>query len=73
MRHPSMIVPRPAMPMSRSALRRRLDRLRERVSVAMQTAGFAFDPANKSVAWARDEGRYAVWQFPYRSESGVGE
>ena len=35
--------------------------------------GFAFDPADKSVAWARDEGRYAGWQLPYRSDSGAGE
>jgi hypothetical protein len=67
------IVPRAAAPVSRSALRRQLDRLRERVSTALLAAGFAFDPADKSIAWARDEGRYAVWHLPYRSESGAGE
>lgn len=67
------IVPRAAAPVSRSALRRQLDRLRQRVSAALQDAGFDFDPADKSVAWARDEGHYAVWQLPYRSECGAGE
>ena len=67
------IVPRSAGPVSRSALRRQLDQLRKRVSAALLEAGFSFDPADKSVAWARDEGRYAVWQLPYRNESGGGE
>lgn len=67
------IVPRPAAPVSRSGLRRQLDRLRKQVSAALQAAGFAFDPADKSLAWARDEGRYAVWQLPYPSGSGAGE
>jgi hypothetical protein len=67
------IVPRAAAPVTRSGLRRQLDRLRAQVSAVLQAAGFAFDPANKSLAWARDEGRYAVWQLPYPSESGAGE
>src|SRR4051794_16158539 len=67
------IVPRAAAPVSRSALRRQLDHLRQRVSAALQAAGFAFDPADKSLVWARDEGRYAVWQLPYRSDSGARE
>ena len=67
------IVPLAAAPVSRSALRRQLDHLRQHVSAALQAAGFAFDPADKSVAWARDEGQYAVWQLPYASESGAGE
>ena len=66
------IVPRAAAPVSRSALRRQLDRLRDRVSTALLEAGFAFDPADKSIAWARDEGRYAVWQLPYRAKAGQG-
>jgi hypothetical protein len=67
------IVPRAAPPVSRSALRRQLDRLRGRVSQALLDAGFAFDPAEKSVAWARDEGRYAVWQLPYDASGGTGK
>jgi hypothetical protein len=58
-------------------LRRQLEQLRGKVSAALQAAGFAFDPADKALAWAlawaRDEGRYAVWQLPYPSRSGAGE
>ena len=67
------IVPRAAAPVSRNALRLRLETLRHRVSTTLQDAGFAFDPADKSLARARDEGRYAVWQLPYASDSGAGE
>ncbi len=67
------IVPRAAAPVSRSGLRRQLDHLRTTVSAALQAAGFAFDPTDKSVAWARDEGRYAVWQLPYGSDSRGAE
>ncbi len=67
------IVPRAAAPVSRSGLRRQLDRLRGHVSAALQAAGFTYDQSDKSIAWARDEGRYAVWQLPYPSESGAGE
>ncbi|HUZ64841.1 MAG TPA: nucleotidyl transferase AbiEii/AbiGii toxin family protein [Acetobacteraceae bacterium] len=58
---------------SRSALRRQLDQLRERISQALLDAGFPFDRTDKSVTWARDEGRYAVWHLPYASETGAGE
>ena len=67
------IVPRPPAPVSRSGLRRQLERLRAHVSAALKDAGFVFDPADRAVVWARDEGRYAVWQLPYRSDSGAGE
>jgi len=67
------VVPLAAAPVSRSALRRQLDQLRHRVSTELQSAGFTFDAADKSVAWARDEGRYAVWQLPYRGGTGAGE
>jgi Nucleotidyl transferase AbiEii toxin, Type IV TA system len=60
-------------PVSRSALRRQLDQLRERISQALLDAGFAFDRTDKSVTWARYEGRYAVWHLPYASETGAGE
>jgi hypothetical protein len=42
------IVPRPAAPVSRSALRRQLEQLRRRVSAALLASGFAFDAADKS-------------------------
>jgi hypothetical protein len=67
------IVPRAAAPVSRSALRRQLDALRPRVSAALQAAGFTFDPADKAITWARDEGHYAVWQLAYPSEGRAGE
>jgi len=66
------VVPLAAAPVSRSALRRQLDQLRHSVSAVLQSAGFTFDATDKSVAWARDEGRYAVWQLPYRGEGGGG-
>jgi hypothetical protein len=66
-------VSRPAAPVSRSALRRQLDALRPRVSATLRAAGFTFDPADKAITWARDEGHYAVWQLPYPSESRAGE
>jgi hypothetical protein len=59
------IVPLPAAPVSRSAIRLQVGRLRDRVSTALQDAGFAFDLADKSVSWSRDENRYTVWQLPY--------
>ena len=64
------IVPRAVAPVSRSALRRQLDRLRPKVSAALEAAGFAFDKAD---AWARDEGHYAVWLLPYGAANGAGE
>jgi hypothetical protein len=64
------IVPQAAPPASRSARRRQLDRLRAQVSAAFQAAGFVFD---KTAAWARDEGQYAVWLLPYGATSGAGE
>jgi len=55
---------------SRSALRRQLDRLGPKVSAARQAAGFACDKAD---AGARDEGQHAVWLLPYNAASGAGE
>ena len=67
------IVPLPAAPVSRSAIRRQISRLRERVSTALLAAGFAFDPADPAVAWAMDSNRYSVWQLPYDASGGAGE
>lgn len=44
------LVPEPAAPLSRSALRRQLDRQRDQVSRTLHDAGFAFDRADKSTA-----------------------
>jgi hypothetical protein len=65
------IVPLPASPVSRSALRRQLERMPHNVSEALPAAGFAFDLTDKSVAWARNEGRYAVWQLPYACNAAL--
>ena len=67
------IVPRAAAPVARSALRRQIGQLRERVSAALQAAGFAFDPADVSTTWSLNENRYTVWRLPYASGSGAGE
>jgi len=67
------IVPRPAAPVSRSAIRRQIGQLRERVSTTLQAAGFAFDPADESVSWSLNENRYTVWHLPYASDNGAGE
>lgn len=64
------IVPKTAAPVSRSSLRRQLDRLRPKVSAALAAADFAFD---KTDAWARDEGQYAVWLLPYGATDEAGE
>lgn len=69
------VIQRAATPVGRSALRRQLDGLRSKVSAALRAAGFSFDPADRSITWARDEGQYAVWQLPYprgsRTENGL--
>ncbi len=67
------IVPLPGAPVSRSAIRRQISRLRERVSAALLAAGFAFDPADPAVAWAMDSNRYSVWQLPYDTSGGARE
>lgn len=67
------IVPRPAAPVSRSAIRRQIGLLRKRVSAALQAAGFAFDPADETATWSLNENRYTVWHLPYASDSGAGE
>ena len=67
------IVPTPAAPVSRSAIRRQIGRIRERVSTALQEAGFAFDPNDTSVSWSMNENRYTVWQLPYNAIAGAGK
>ena len=59
------IVPLPASPVSRSAIRRDLGRLRATVSVALQEAGFAFNVTDTAVMQSRDENRYSLWNLPY--------
>lgn len=64
------IVPLHGEPETRSARRRQVSLLRARVSAALQQAGFVFDAADRTVSWARDEHRYAVWHLPYSQVPG---
>ena len=66
------IVPLPAAPISRSALRQQLGALRDRVTTALWAAGFEFDPHDRAALRSRNENRYTVYHLPY-SESGVEE
>lgn len=59
----------PATPVSRNMLRQQLGTLRDRVTEALQAAGFAFD---QDAIRSRNESRYTVYQLPY-PESGAGE
>jgi hypothetical protein len=67
------IVPAPTAPVSRSLLRQRLGILRDRVTQALRTAGFAFDAGDTARTRSRNENRYTVWQLPYESAAGAGE
>jgi hypothetical protein len=64
------IVPTPAAPVSRSGLRRQRSVLRDRVTAALQAAGFAFDP--QDAVRSRDENSYTIYQLPYTAD-GAGE
>ncbi len=67
------IVPLPAAAVSRSILRQQLGKLRDRVTAALQAAGFAFDPHDQANIRSRNESRYTVWHLPYAADSGAGE
>ena len=67
------IVPLSDAPISRSTLRQQLGTLREQVTHALHSAGFAFDPADPTRMRSRNESRYTAWQLPYAGESGAGE
>ena len=67
------IVPLPAAAVSRTILRQQLGGLRDRVSVALRAAGFAFDPTDKANPKSRNESRYTIWQLPYDSAISGGE
>lgn len=65
------LVPMPAAPVSRSGLHRQRSALRDRVTAALQAAGFAFDP--KDAAKSQDESSYTAYQLPYTaSAAGQG-
>lgn len=60
------VVPTPATPISRSALRRERGALRDRVTAALLSAGFAFDPKDPAQCRSRDENSYTIYQLPYK-------
>ena len=65
------LVPTPAAPVSRSGLRRQRSVLRDRVTTALQAAGFAFDPT--VAVRSRDENGYTIYQLPYTAgQAGEG-
>jgi hypothetical protein len=66
------IVPRAAAPASRRPSPTARSAAQANVGCAAGSR-FVFDSADKSIAWARDEGRYAFWQLPYPNEGGAGE
>ena len=66
------IVPRAGAPVSRSALRRQRSDLRDRVTAALQAAGFDFDPKDPAQTSSRDESSYTIWRLPYESH-GAGQ
>jgi len=61
------IVPLPSAPVSRTKLRQQLGAMRDRVTTALQAAGFAVDPTDTSNPRSRNESRYTIWQLPYGS------
>lgn len=65
------IVPKPAAPVSRSALHRQRSALRGRVTAALQAAGFVFDPKDPAQIRSRDESSYTIYQLPYSSLTGT--
>jgi len=67
------IVPKPATPVSRSALRHQRSALRDRVTAALQAAGFAFDPNNPAQTRSRNENSYIIYQLPYDSIAELGQ
>ncbi len=67
------VVPTPATPVSRNALRRERGALRDRVTTALLSAGFDFDPKDPAQARSRDENNYTIYQLPYGPVAGNGQ
>ena len=67
------IVPKAAAPVSRSGLRHQLSALRDRVTEALERAGFAFDAKDPAQTRSRNENRYTIYQLPYGSVAETGK
>jgi hypothetical protein len=59
--------------LARNGLRRELGRLGDKVTQALQDAGFLFDPTDQARLRSQNENRYTVWQLPYDSADGAGQ
>lgn len=59
------IVPQPTAAVSRSGLRQQRSALRDRVTEALQRAGFVFDPKDPAQTRSRNENSYTIYQLPY--------
>jgi predicted nucleotidyltransferase component of viral defense system len=57
------IVPLDAEPVSGNKLRQQLGALRDRITIALQAAGFPVDPADPSQIRSRDGNRYTVYHL----------
>ena len=66
-------MPTPVAPVRRSGLHCQRSALRERITAALQAAGFAVDPKDPAQARSRDESGYTVYQLPYRAAVGAGQ
>ena len=53
--------------LSTGQLRPQLGRLRERVTTALQAAGFPLTPGDESNPRSKDSNQYIIWQLPYDS------
>jgi hypothetical protein len=67
------IVPLAAAPVSRSQVRQHLGILRDRVTAALQGAGFQFDAANPAHRRSRNENRYTIYQLDYDGRAAAAE
>jgi predicted nucleotidyltransferase component of viral defense system len=61
------IVPKADAPVSRNGLRQQRSALRDRVTEALQRAGFAFDPNDAAQIRSRNENSYTIYQLPYNA------
>ncbi|MEJ2118625.1 MAG: hypothetical protein P8Y36_12345 [Alphaproteobacteria bacterium] len=58
----------PATPVSR----RERGALRDCVTAALLSAGFAFDPKDPAQCRSRDENSYTIYQLPYKHTAKAG-
>ena len=64
------IVPAGTSPIARSKLRHELSALRDKITAALQDAGFALDPQDSGQLRSRNENHYTVYHLPYGDAAG---